>query len=71
MASTRPVDRSKRSNRRCCNCANWHRRAVLPQALRSATRFFRCPVGQKDIEYWSCCPRFKWDPSKDYKEETP
>lgn len=67
-ATDRPIDRSKKSNRRCVNCAHWPDKKHAQGSRRYDEPAFRCdvPPGGKAIEYWHCCPCFRWNPDKSY-----
>ena len=61
--ATRKIDKSKKANRRCDNCAHWGQRT-------EAGRYDIChEAGGKQIHYWNCCGHFAWNPEKLYKEE--
>lgn len=67
----KPIDRSKKSNKRCINCAHYKDR-VFPPATRTADRDYmlgKCPTADnKPVNYWNCCKHFQWDPNKLYTE---
>lgn len=52
----KPIDRSKKSNRRCWNCE------FYPED------FSRCPKRGIVVDYWNCCKQFTWSSKKVYKE---
>lgn len=54
----RPIDKSKRSNRRCCNCAFW------PGGCGMA-----CEKSGRVIDYYNCCKQFEWNPAGVYVGE--
>lgn len=60
-----PIDKTKRSNRRCVNCQHYHKRTE--RTIRFyGDKLFHCPVADKDIDYWNCCKYFQWAAGKDY-----
>lgn len=65
----RLIDKSKPSNRRCCNCVGWKGKTPLPPARRTPSAYFLCPRSRRPMEYWSVCPMFKWDPDRHYKQD--
>lgn len=74
----RPIDKSRPSNRRCCNCIHFPKRVPIPPKQRrmmplsngsTIYRFDTCPTaGGKAINYWNCCKYFQWNPAKQYVE---
>ncbi len=65
MATIQPIDRTKKSNRRCINCIHWKNRDQRAISKYS-DKPFHCGAAGKDIEYWNCCDYFQWEPSKTY-----
>lgn len=61
----RPIDKSKKSNRRCVNCINWPNCRRLPLKHYN-DKFYHCDVGDRDMDYWNCCQHFQWNPTKTY-----
>ena len=53
----KPVDKSKRSNRRCCNCGHYADWPVEKCLLRCVEK-----------HYWNCCKNFIWREDKQYLE---
>ena len=47
-----PIDKSKKSNRRCWNCEH----------------YASCKLTGQSKRYWNCCKNFEWNPEKEYKE---
>lgn len=66
MKKVIPIDKSKKSNRRCVNRKHWGERRQFTGYLWDPT--FYCDTGHKGIEYWNCCSKFEWNPEKKYKE---
>ena len=58
---TKPIDRSKKSNRRCCNCE------YCPEGMQYDFVTY-CRIGDKQVSYWNCCHLFEWSSRKTYKE---
>ena len=69
----RPIDKTKKSSRRCANCAHFPHR--IENVNRSAFRHEAeaiCPTANnKPINYWNCCKQFQWDESKTYLQNMP
>lgn len=65
----RPIDKSKPSNHRCINCEAWDKATDFP-AKHWSDQVKYCPEADKGINYWNCCPLFRWNPNKVYKEAT-
>lgn len=61
----KPIDKTKRSNRRCVNCIHYKKCQKQP-ILSYWDRSLFCPVSGKRIEYWNVCKNFKWNPEKEY-----
>ena len=62
--TTKPIDKSKKSNRRCVNCEFWPTYA----GVRLDSKPF-CKTGNRTCEYWNHCSQFKWNPNKRYLPE--
>ena len=77
----RPIDKSKKSNRRCVNCAHYKecsdnkyhnpcaRMTICGGKLSSHAKLLYCHTAHKAIDYWNCCKNFLWAPDKTYTEE--
>lgn len=77
----KPIDKSKKSNRRCVNCVHWKECSSYKDSpYKPKFRFGKygeritpekiCPVaGGKEINYWNCCQHFEWDPEKPYTKD--
>lgn len=65
--TSRPIDKKKPANHRCVNCVHWPKRTCYP--IMCGKREARCEVGDRDIDYWNCCPRFEWNPRKTYTKD--
>lgn len=52
----KPIDKSKRSNRRCWNCEYYPNKANY------------CEKKSRLVNYWNCCELFTWSSKKAYKE---
>lgn len=59
----KPIDKSKKSNRRCCNCEYYPNKAdyFVPNPCEKKSRL---------VNYWNCCESFTWSSKKTYKEES-
>ena len=75
---TKPIDRTKASNRRCVNCIHWKDAAPAKAEAEWSNQFQGiivkdriCPKTGKGINYWNCCQRFEWDPEKEYTTPMP
>lgn len=55
------VDKSKKSNRRCCNCAHW--------SGGSSDEGMLCLYRNETKNYWNCCKNFEWSRGKQYVAE--
>ena len=81
MPDVKPIDRAKKSNRRCVNCANYGKRILTKRNGEKITAdeahdneysVGTCPTaGGKTINYWNCCKCFRWNPEKTYTEPLP
>lgn len=58
----KPIDKSKKSNRRCCNCE------FYPKEPLQYFATMKCEKGGRLINYWNCCGSFTWSSKKAYKE---
>lgn len=63
----KPIDKSKSSNKRCINCEARSKAKPL-QITHWDDKGFFCEMANKEIAYWNCCPMFRWNPDKLYKE---
>lgn len=52
------IDKSKKSNRRCCNCAHW--------SGGSSDEGMLCLYRNETKNYWNCCKNFEWSRGKQY-----
>lgn len=75
---TKPIDRSKSSNRRCVNCIHWKASDPEKTGLVWKNHFPGAVVRERicletgeGINYWNCCRRFEWDPDKEYTTPMP
>lgn len=71
----KPIDKTKKANRRCGNCEHF---VSCPQSpdhddMEGYIRYGRIPhqkvcptAGDKPINYWNCCKHFQWASSKTY-----
>lgn len=55
----KPIDKSKKSNRRCCNCE------YRPEGMNYDWSTY-CEIGDKQVAYWNCCHLFVWTSRKQY-----
>lgn len=71
VPNTKPIDKSRPSNRRCINCTQWDNRVPNPNmSHRWDDHEFLCPASNdKPVNYWNCCKLFQWNPNKPYKKE--
>ena len=56
-----PIDKTKKSNRRCSNCACWDSGDGYCNSFWSEHR-------NTHRYYYNCCQCFEWNPDKKYKE---
>lgn len=61
----KPIDKTKRSNRRCVNCIHYKNRQEVPVRSYWDKSLF-CPESGERIEYWNVCKKFEWNPEKEY-----
>lgn len=57
----KPIDKSKKANRRCCNCEYY------PED-ETAYAIKQCTKTKRYVNYWNCCQVFEWSSRKQYKE---
>lgn len=63
----KPIDKTKKCNRRCCNCRHYDERVKNPARRSWAEHVFLCPAaGNKEIDYWNCCKKFDWRSDREY-----
>ena len=65
--NNRPVDKTKRSNRRCVNCRYWSTSVLNSNYRPYKDHSYICAHSGKSIDYWNCCSKFEWSPTKTYK----
>ncbi|MBQ1292949.1 MAG: hypothetical protein IIY21_02840 [Clostridiales bacterium] len=58
----KPIDKSKKSNRRCCNC-EYYPKEYSDESL------VQCQRNVRKVHYWNCCYQFEWSSRKTYKEQ--
>lgn len=59
----KPIDRTKKSNRRCVNCEHYPSEKTEESAVQ-------CRKNIRVVHYWNCCYQFEWSTRKQYKEES-
>ena len=59
----RPIDRTKKSNRRCVNCEHYPSEKTECSAVQ-------CRKNARVVNYWNCCYQFEWSTRKKYKEKS-
>lgn len=64
----RPIDKSKKSARRCWNCKHYKEVNLVDDGPHIENRKFYCETGGCKINYWNSCVHFVWNPEKEYKE---
>ena len=76
--TTKPIDRTKASNRRCVNCIHWKAGAPAKTGVGWSNHFQGlvtpdriCPKTGEGVNYWNCCKQFVWDPEKEYTTPMP
>lgn len=76
--TTKPIDRTKASNRRCVNCIHWKAGAPAKTGVGWSNHFQGlvtpdriCPKTGEGVNYWNCCKQFAWDPEKEYTTPMP
>ena len=65
---SKPIDKTRPSNRRCWNCKHWEEVKEIKGGWRIEDRKYYCETGGCKMNYWNCCPYFEWNPEKEYKE---
>lgn len=71
---SKPIDKSKPSNRRCINCIHYPKRRPAPEprfrSWNTVTPEAICGASNdKPINYWNCCKQFQWNPDKSYTSD--
>ena len=66
MKDARTIDKSKKSNHRCVNCAHWAKKRSYGRSIWDHA--FWCDTGGRSMDYWNCCSKFEWNQEKQYKE---
>ena len=61
---TKPIDKSRKSNRRCVNCEHYPHRSTYYTVKDVMNN--PCKVNGKRVEYWNCCKSFEWSKTKQY-----
>lgn len=64
MSVKKPIDKSKKSNRRCVNCEHWKDRTIIHDFRSKFTA--NCDTIGCSINYWNCCAYFEWAKDKEY-----
>lgn len=67
MKEKKPIDKTKKSNRRCVNCEHYPHKGTY-YTNRDVIEH-PCEVSGKRVDYWCCCKEFEWSRDKVYKEE--
>lgn len=57
MKASRPIDKSKKSNRKCEHCKSWGGWSQ-PQCIKKGC----------ETRYYNVCKDFEWNPKLPYKE---
>mgnify|MGYP005809005211 FL=1 len=65
---SKPIDKTRPSNRRCRNCKHWEEVKENKRSWRIEDRKINCETGGHQMNYWNCCAYFEWNPEKEYKE---
>lgn len=60
----REIDKSKKSNRRCGNCASY-----VEKNPGDIYNECKCGITGQKKEYWNCCKKFSWRRDRNYKGE--
>lgn len=68
----KPIDKTKKSNRRCVNCMHYPNRQPNPTHIgrpgwNSGAQYVCPEADNKPINYWNCCSKFEWNKDKIYK----
>jgi len=66
--TTKPIDKSKKSNKRCQNCQNWTGEYAPCELWLSAMR--SCSISGTNKYYYQCCKQFGWNEEKTYVDES-
>lgn len=66
MSKIRPIDKTKKSNKRCCNCASY-----VEKNPGDIYNECKCGITGQKKEYWNCCKNFAWRSDRVYKDELP
>lgn len=66
MNSQKPIDQTKKSNRRCVNCEHYPHNSTYYTGRDVINH--PCQVSGKQVEYWNCCKLFEWTTKKTYVE---
>lgn len=66
---TKPVDRTKKSNRRCVNCEHYPHNSTYYTGADVIKN--PCKMSGKSVEYWNCCKDFCWSTRKKYTDTEP
>lgn len=66
--TTKPIDKSKRSNRRCQNCRSWKGDYIPNKLYLTAQR--PCVITGNGKYYYNCCKAFGWNDEKTYLNES-
>lgn len=69
---TKPIDKTKPSNKRCVNCTHYPNRQPNPTyngrpGWHTGAEDICPTANNKPINYWNCCSQFDWNPDKIYK----
>ena len=66
--TTKPIDKSKKSNKRCQNCKNWKGDYIPNKLYLTAKR--PCLISGDGKYYYQCCKQFGWNEEKAYLKES-
>ena len=66
--TTNPIDKSKKSNRRCQNCRSWKGDYIPNNLYPTAQR--PCIISGIGKYYYNCCKKFGWSDEKTYLDES-
>lgn len=61
MKMENPIDKTKKSNRRCCNCEHYPSDNTVYIEVQ-------CRANKRKVNYWNCCYQFEWSSRKEYKQ---
>ena len=67
MKEPKPIDKTKKSNRRCINCEHYPHNGLYYSNKDVVDN--KCAVSGKSVDYWNCCKAFEWAKSKRYVEQ--